>query len=132
VNSRELRALQDSQLRIAWNSDELGRVDIHAQLRGRNVSAELRVENDGARQFLTTQVPHIGEALRGHDFTVGPLQVSSFASDSGPSHGSKQQQPHASSIRPELRVDREQERADDETSAAEVQPAITHTVSIHV
>jgi flagellar hook-length control protein FliK len=129
ISSREVRAVHETEVRIAWRSEQLGRVDIHAEVEGRNVSAALRVENEGARQFLTSEMPRTAEALRGHEFTVNALHISSFGSNSSPSDGGAQQDGgHAR----RSRTEREEQEDHAECTAQDSWLTTTHRVSIHV
>jgi hypothetical protein len=98
IAARAAEALRNAEMHVGWRSDQLGRVDIHAELRGHEVAAALRVEDASGRQWLSAELPKLVESLSRQDLRVSSLNVADFAhhstsSQSG-SHGDTPQQQH--------------------------------------
>lgn len=97
IAARAAEALRNADLHVGWRSDQLGRVDIHAQLRGHEVAAAMRVEDSSGRQWLSAELPQLIESLSRQDLRVTSLNVADFAnhsasSQSGSQGGTPQQQ----------------------------------------
>ena len=54
IAARAAEALRHGEVRLGWDSEQLGRVDIKATVHGQEVAAAVKVESDAARQWMTS------------------------------------------------------------------------------
>lgn len=133
IAARAAETVRNAEMHLGWRSDQLGRVDIHAELRGHEVAAAMRVEDAAGRQWLSAELPHLVEALSRQDLRVASLNVADFAnhsasSQSGSHSGTPQQQRWSADAPPN--TDTPTELAAEELIGGDT--ATPHGLSIHV
>jgi flagellar hook-length control protein FliK len=87
IAARAAEALRHGEVRLGWDSEQLGRVDIKATVHGQEVAAAVKVESDAGRQWMTSELPKLADALGRQDFTVRSLQVMDFSAGDGQAQG---------------------------------------------
>jgi len=87
IAAKAADAMRHGEMHVGWRSEELGRVDIKAEVRGHEVAAAVKVESDAGRQWMTVELPKLAEALSRQEFAVRSLNVMEFGS--GDSQGQK-------------------------------------------
>jgi hypothetical protein len=95
---RTLESVHNSEMHVAWRSEQLGRVDIRAEVHGHEIAAAVRVESDAGRQWLTSELPRLNDALNRQDLRVHYLEVGNFAHSGSQERGSDPQQRAWSSV----------------------------------
>lgn len=81
TNTESLARAGGGKMTIALTPPELGKVEIEVVTRGKNVSVEMRSENDGARKALESGMADLKSALLGQDLVLSRSEVKVAASE---------------------------------------------------
>jgi hypothetical protein len=83
ATARLLERLSGTEMHVAFHSDTLGSIDLHAVARNETVGAIIGVASGEVKSFLTTHLPSLEQALKDHNLQADRIVISDSSTASG-------------------------------------------------
>ena len=83
--------LHGGEVRVNLQTEELGRVEIHAALHDNRVTANIAVDNFPAHAAVSSEMGHVRSLLGTHDLQLDGISITTIVSDSLGGHAGSEE-----------------------------------------